>query len=673
MTENHLTSATSPYLLQHKDNPVDWYPWGEEALAAARREDKPILLSVGYAACHWCHVMAHESFEDPDIAAYLNKNFISIKVDREERPDIDQVYMTALYALGGQGGWPLTMFLSPSAEPFWGGTYFPRHGRWGRPGFMEILKAVIETYTSDRNQIESNRQGLMKILEKHELPPTGALLTADVPVRAGKRLLAVFDKENGSIEGAPKFPQAPVLDLVWRTWLRSGDEEARNAFLLTLRQISNGGIYDHLGGGISRYSVDDRWLVPHFEKMLYDNAQYLDQLVTAWIETHEPLFLIRIEETAAWLLDVMQLPCGGFASSLDADSDGSEGRFYVWTPDEIITVLGPEDGTFFNTVYNVTPAGNWEGANILNRLDGVPVTGEQAVRIAGLKERLRSHRAKRPLPAMDDKILADWNGLAIAALARAGRVVSRESWIEAAERAFRFISESMISTDGRLAHSHRAGTSSYPGFASDYANMMRAALTLTESRPGKAVTYMTKAEYLGRTLLQHYRAPNGGLYMTDGQDPGLIVRPLTHVDEAVPNANSVAIDAFMRLYMLTGNDDFRDAADDILIAFSEATLKNILSAASFLSAFDTRLNARTAMLISPSPIPQPNPFFSVLNESNDPAIIRFEIDSTSPLHGDHPARGKTALGGKPTLYLCKEGSCSAPMVDPKALRQLLDN
>ncbi|ADZ68514.1 thioredoxin domain-containing protein [Polymorphum gilvum] len=666
MSANRLADATSPYLLQHKDNPVHWHPWGEKALAEARSLDKPILLSVGYAACHWCHVMAHESFEDPATAEVMNRLFVNIKVDREERPDIDQIYMNALHALGEQGGWPLTMFLTPDGEPFWGGTYFPKEARWGRPAFVDILEAVAATYRSERSRIDRNRTGLMQVLKQRAQP--AAPLDSAILVLAGDRLLSLFDPEHGGIRGAPKFPQASILDLVWRAGLRTGNPAARETFLHTLRQISNGGIYDHLKGGIARYSVDERWLVPHFEKMLYDNAQYLQHLLTAWLATGEDLFRCRIDETVGWLLDEMRLPEGGFASSLDADSEGEEGRFYVWTAAEVAEVLGA-DAAFFARFYDISAAGNWEGVTILNRLTGTAASPEEENRLAALRAKLLSRRASRVRPALDDKVLADWNGLLIAALARAGRIVSRESWIAAAEQAFRFIAESMTG-GGRLGHAWRAGRLVFPGFASDHAAMMQAAIALAEARPWDAQHYLRIAEGFADALVRHYAAPGGGFYMTADDATDLILRPLSSADEAVPNANSVAADAFARLYLLTGDRRHRDVADAVFHAFAGDVPKNLFATASLLCAFDTRINGRLAVVVAPNGS-DPSNLVDSLDRAVDPALTRLVTESTDGLPKDHPAHGKPALDGRPAAYVCREGACSLPAATTTELQRTL--
>ncbi|RMF02514.1 MAG: thioredoxin domain-containing protein, partial [Alphaproteobacteria bacterium] len=457
MSRNLLGTQTSPYLLQHKDNPVHWHPWGEAALEEARASGKPILLSIGYAACHWCHVMAHESFEDEEVAAVMNELFVNIKVDREERPDVDMIYMNALHALGEQGGWPLTMFLTPEGKPFWGGTYFPKTPRYGRPGFISVLKEVARVFHEEPEKIENNAAALFS----HVSPRPGRRAQGDITeahiADAARSLTQLCDPHKGGLRGAPKFPQTPLFAFLWRAALRYGDASAREAVIRTLTHICQGGIMDHLGGGFARYTVDAGWLVPHFEKMLYDNAQLVELLTSVWQETGEALFGERVRESVAWLLREMRLPEGGFASSLDADSEGEEGRFYVWSLDEIIAVLGDEDAASFAAAYDARKQGNWEGKIILNRLGSQRLgSNEEEARLKEMRAKLLEARSRRVRPGFDDKVLADWNGLTISALAKAGQAFGEADWIAAAESAFNFVRTRMNRAD-RLLHSWRAG------------------------------------------------------------------------------------------------------------------------------------------------------------------------------------------------------------------------
>ena len=452
MDSNRLGEETSPYLLQHKDNPVHWQAWGPEAFAAAKAADKPVLLSIGYAACHWCHVMARESFEDPLVAAMMNARFVNIKLDREERPDLDAIYQHALAAMGEQGGWPLTMFLTPAGEPFWGGTYFPPTPGWGRPGFPQLLEAVSAAYAQDRAGIEKNVAALRGALQRLAQPLPGEAIGREALDRMAQRLLTAVDGVEGGIGTAPKFPQCGAFELLWRAWKRTCRPGFREAVETTLDHMCRGGIYDHLGGGFARYSTDAQWLVPHFEKMLYDNAELIDLLTLVWQETKSPLYGERIAQTVGWVAREMRTEGGGFASSLDADSEHEEGKFYVWSAAEIDALLG-DRAPLFKRLYDVSAAGNWEGKTILNRAAGIAPEDEAAEQaLAECRAILFRAREKRVHPGLDDKVLADWNGLMIAALANAGLVFDRPEWIALAREAFEFVCREMTGPDGRLRH-----------------------------------------------------------------------------------------------------------------------------------------------------------------------------------------------------------------------------
>ncbi|HEX9490861.1 MAG TPA: thioredoxin domain-containing protein [Stellaceae bacterium] len=509
MKRNALAEETSPYLLQHKDNPVHWQAWGPAALAAARAADKPILLSIGYAACHWCHVMAHESFENRDVAALMNDLFVNIKVDREERPDLDTIYQYALALLGEQGGWPLTMFLTPAGEPFWGGTYFPPEARWGRPGFPDVLRAISNAYQSDRDKVVNNAAALKQGLARLSAPQGGTGLSIDATDRIAERLVREVDPVNGGIGDAPKFPQPGVFELLWRAFRRTRQEPFRHAVELTLAHLSQGGIYDHVGGGYSRYAVDARWLVPHFEKMLYDNAQLVDLLTLVWQETGNGLYAMRVAETVDWITREMLTPEGGFSSSLDADSEHEEGKFYVWSEAEIDTLLG-ERAVRFKAFYDVSGGGNWEGHTILNRLRHLELADPATeAELAACRAILFHAREERVHPGLDDKVLADWNGLVITALANAATVFERPDWLDYAIDAFAFIAEQMSDGEGRLFHASRAGKKRHAAVLDDYANMSRAALALCEAT-GDA-HYLARAEAWVAIADRHYWDAAGGI------------------------------------------------------------------------------------------------------------------------------------------------------------------
>ncbi|MFP3942777.1 MAG: thioredoxin domain-containing protein [Alphaproteobacteria bacterium] len=670
MSRNLLDRETSPYLLQHKDNPVHWRPWGREALDEARRENKPVLLSIGYAACHWCHVMAHESFEDPETAAVMNRLFVNIKVDREERPDIDAIYMTALQMMGEPGGWPLTMFLTPDGEPFWGGTYFPRTPRFGRPGFVQVLERVAELYRTAPDKIAQNRDALRDALQAHARESRSGQLTPDMPVQAARRVLTAADPANGGIGQAPKFPNTGLLELIWRGYLHTGEAELRDAVTKALDHMSQGGIYDHLGGGFARYSVDERWLVPHFEKMLYDNAQLLHLMTLVWQETGSPLYEARIAETAGWVLREMIAEGGGFAATIDADSEGEEGAFYVWREAEIDALLPEDDAALFKSVYDVTPGGNWEGKTILNRLGQLEaLDAEKEERLARCREILFEAREKRERPGWDDKVLADWNGLMIEALAFSGHVFGQQEWLEAAERAFRFVAENM-GEGGRLHHSWRLGRALHPATAEGYANMSRAALTLHQIT-GEA-DYLDRAKAWTGTLDRHFRDDaNGGYFLTADDAEALIVRMRSVFDGATPNANGIMISVLTILYHLTGDDAFRSRAEELLHAFAGEIERNLAGLASFLCGYDLYEHPVQIVILGRRGEADTVALLKAATRVSVPNRILQVIGTPESLPLGHPAAGKTMLGDQSTAYVCKGPVCRAPVTEAGALTRLL--
>lgn len=665
---NRLADATSPYLLQHKDNPVHWQPWDREALSQAAREDKPILLSIGYAACHWCHVMAHESFEDEAIAALMNRDFVSIKVDREERPDIDAIYQQALALLGQQGGWPLTMFLTPSGEPFWGGTYFPPEPRYGRVGLPQVLESLSQIWREDRGKVHENTRALGEALARMATPPPGDGFDIRITTPAAMAIANSIDPRHGGLNGAPKFPNVPVLDFLWRMAARTGDERLREPVLLTLRRMCQGGIYDHLGGGFSRYAVDAAWLVPHFEKMLYDNAQLLELLADAWAETGDPLFRERARETVAWLVREMRLPGGGFASSLDADSEGEEGRFYVWDEAEIDEVLG-DAAQDFKLAYGVLPGGNWEDKTILNRLHeaGLPPP-DRSESLARSRALLLERRAGRIRPGRDDKVLADWNGMTIAALTRAAFLLDEPEWLDLAKEAFRFVIDDMSKGD-RLFHAWRDARRLEIGFVDDYAQMMRAALLLFEATGDRS--YLERAQAWVRVLDEQYRTESGG-YATAGTEASdLIVRSVSAFDGAVPSGNGTLVGVLARLAYLTGTSDDRERAERILNAFAGIIAQQPIGHCTLLSGSLLLDRPVQVVVIGDADDPERQAMHDVALGAPVPEIVvqTFGCDET-PGEG-HPAAGKRAENERATAYVCVDRTCRLPVTTVDALREEL--
>ena len=669
-SENRLAQTSSPYLLQHKNNPVDWWPWCPQALDEAKRLNKPILLSIGYAACHWCHVMAHESFEDDRTAAVMNRLFVNIKVDREERPDIDQIYMTALHHLGERGGWPLTMFLTPKGEPIWGGTYFPNVSRYGRPGFTDILEEVARLYRDEPQRIEHNRTALMQALAtKARSQHNAALGPADLDA-ASAAIARAFDHTHGGFGRAPKFPQCSILELLWRTGMRRDDERFYNLVELTLAHMSEGEIYDHLGGGFSRYAVDEKWLVPHFEKMLYDNAQLLELLGLAYVRTGRTLYRNRAEDTVQWLVREMTTPAGAFCASLDADSDGEEGKFYVWSPAEIEAVLGASDAALFRTAYDVTVAGNFEGHNILNRLHVLQGTfdvsqstdsADDDDRLAPLRAKLLAARNTRVRPGLDDKVLADWNGLMIAALANTGAMLSKPAWIDMARRAFAFIVGHMTQDD-RLAHASRDNNLLFPGFASDFTFMIKAAIALYEATG--VIDYLAHAVRWQIAFERHYiNRTNGGYFFTAADAEGLIVRPESTTDEAIPNYHGIAAQNLVRLAILTGDDIWRQRADILFDGLLPAAAESLLVHASLANALDLRLRAIEIVAVGPqadrfAETAQTLPFL-------DRVLLR--ANSTEHLPPKHPVRTASLSADQTAAFVCAGEKCSLPVIDSNLL------
>ncbi len=665
--DNRLAQETSPYLLQHRHNPVDWRPWGPDALGEAKRTGKPILLSVGYAACHWCHVMAHESFEDEATAAVMNDLFVNIKVDREERPDIDQIYMSALHLLGEQGGWPLTMFLTPDGEPVWGGTYFPKTSRYGRPAFVDVLREIARLFREEPGKIEQNRIALMRRLKDTARPSDRVVFGPADLDSVARRAGGLIDPVHGGMQGAPKFPNAALFELLWRAGLRTGEPRYFTLVEITLDRICNGGIYDHLGGGFSRYSVDERWLVPHFEKMLYDNAQLLELLALAHHRTQKALYAARARETVGWLVHEMTRPEGGFSASLDANSEGEEGKFYVWSRAEIEQILGAENAALFAAHYDVSAEGNFEGKNILNCLHNLPRSKDGEAKLAMLRTLLHAERSKRIPPGLDDKVLADWNGMMIAALANAGVLLDEPRWIDLAHRAFAFVAEAMTRGD-RLGHSWRDGRLLFPGLASDFALMIRAALALYEAT--------TDAPYLDQALAwqhafdRHYANPeNGGYFLTAADAEGLVVRPSSTTDDATPNPNAVAAQNLVRLAAVTGDEAWRRSADRMFDGLLPLAATNLFGHIALLNALDFRL--RAAELVVTGTGPHADALAAAALRL--PFVDRIVLRAARPeaLAAAHPARDKIAATPEGAAFVCVGERCSLPVTDAGELAGVL--
>ncbi|MGB6177423.1 MAG: thioredoxin domain-containing protein [Methylocella sp.] len=676
--KNELSHAASPYLLQHANNPVHWRMWGEAALKEAQALNKPILLSIGYAACHWCHVMAHESFEDEATAAVMNELFVNIKVDREERPDIDHIYMTALHAFGERGGWPLTMFLTPSGEPFWGGTYFPKVAHYGRPSFVSVLKSVAEAVRADPARIAQNTKFARSELSKSAASGDGGITLQQLDSLA-PQIARLIDPVHGGLAGAPKFPNTPILELLWRAGARLHNAPYRDLVKLTLSKMSEGGIYDHLGGGYARYAIDARWLVPHFEKMLYDNAQILEFLGLCHHEFGDPLWRARATETVGWLQRDMTNGEGAFCASLDADSEGVEGKYYVWTYAEIEAQLGQEDAAFFGKFYDAAPRGNWEdeahggSVIILNRLNAKPPALAEEARLAPLRQRLLDARRKRVRPGLDDKILADWNGLTIAALVNAATMFDEPEWIGLGAHAYGFIVRAMQFTDAegnkRLAHAWRAGVLVTPGLALDHAAMIRAALALHETRnwaPAlvSARDYLADAIAWAEALETYHRDPESGLLNMAAKDAGdVILRLAPTSDDAIPNAHPVYLSALVRLGGLTGEARWLARADELFAALGAAARSNFAGHAGILNALDFRVRAKEIVTVGA----QRKALYEAALGVPFTGRIVVDIDRPDEIPEGHPAKAQVALAGDAAAFICAGGTCSLPARDKQAL------
>ena len=669
---NTLDQETSPYLLQHRDNPVHWQAWGPEALALARSEGKPILLSVGYAACHWCHVMAHESFENAEIAALMNAHFVNIKVDREERPDIDSIYQAALALMGQHGGWPLTMFLNADGEPFWGGTYFPPESRLGRPGFADVLEHIRTIYHDQQDKIAENTELLTDGLSKLSRPGEAEQhleLSLELINRMAESIAAQVDPLDGGLSGAPKFPQPTIFQMLWRAYLRTGEANYFNAVTLTLDRMCQGGIYDHLGGGFARYATDSHWLVPHFEKMLYDNALLIDLLTAVWQETGNPLYATRVRETIAWVEREMIAEGGAFAASLDADSEGEEGRYYVWSEGEIDALLGAEAGPF-KKAYDVTPDGNWEGKTILNRTAGAPQSSEDTeATLARSRDILLAARESRVRPGWDDKVLTDWNGLMIAALANAGAVFDEPEWIALARRAYDFIIARMSEAD-RLLHSYRDGRARHQGVLDDYANMAGAALLLFEVSGDTALC--AQAQAFVRIADDHFwDEVHSGYFYTADDAEALIVRTRTATDNAIPAGNGTMLAVLAKLYYLTGENAYRSRAEAILTAFADELPRNFPALATLINSFEFMSHGTQIVIVGERDDEAARVLVKTALSCAVPDRVLQVVSDAAALPAGHPAAGMTRIDGQATAYVCHGPTCSLPLVTTDDLRGAL--
>ncbi len=671
---NQLSGESSPYLLQHKDHPVDWHPWGPAAIERARREDKPIFLSIGYSACHWCHVMAHESFENREIAALMNQHFVCVKVDREERPDLDQIYMQAVQAMGAHGGWPLSVFLTPQLQPFYGGTYWPPTARGGMPGFDQVLLAVADAWVTRRGQAEEQAARLTELLRDSARGAASAGSgSLDLLPMAVERWSRSFDGQHGGFGPAPKFPRPIDLQVLLRAWHRDRDPRTLHMVTLTLDKMAAGGIYDQLGGGFARYSVDDRWLVPHFEKMLYDNALLAEAYLDGFLATGNAHYARVAGDTLDYVLRDMLDPAGGFHSAEDADSEGEEGKFYLWTADEVRAVLGADAAPRFCRVYDVTPEGNFAGRNILHLPQPIEQCAEMLecgpaqldAEMAAARAALLQARAQRVRPGKDDKILASWNALMIQALARGAGILDRPDYLAAARRAAEFLLAALRRPDGRLLHCWRQGQAKIDAFLDDYAYLIHALVTLYEADFSE--TWIDEAVRLTQLVMRHFRDPiAGGFYFTADDQESTIARTKEVFDSSVPGSNAMMAVALIRLAKLT-----------LRPAWADVALGTIESASQAMQAAP---EAVSQMLVAADLWRGPTWEVVVAGDRADPAVQRIlsafhqtmiprrtiacrgadpegpRSTALDPLFAD-----KTTSPGPPAVYLCEGSTCQAPV------------
>ena len=679
---NRLVHETSPYLLQHAHNPVDWYPWGEEAFARARAEDKPILLSVGYSACHWCHVMAHESFEDEAIARQMNESFVCIKVDREERPDVDSIYMQAVQTQTGRGGWPMTVFLTPEAKPFYGGTYFPPEDWHGMPGFPTVLEAMAEAYRTRKGELTQSAEQLVAHLRSgvittqgHE-PPTTEILS-----QAYQGLALQFDEQHGGLGTAPKFPQPMALEFLLRHHARTGDIQALAMVDFTLERMARGGIYDLLGGGFHRYSTDQAWLVPHFEKMLYDNALLSRLYLHAYQVTGNPEHRRIVEETLDYVLREMTSPEGGFYSTQDADSEGVEGKYFVWTPGEIELVLGKEQAEVFCHYYDVTPQGNFEGSSILN----VPQEPQEVAQALGITEvelaatilegrvKLLAHRQGRVPPARDGKVLTGWNGMMLHSFAEAAAALRREDYRAAAVANASFLLDTVRAPDGRLLRTYKDGQARLKGYLEDYAFLIDGLLALHEATLD--MRWLQEARSMADAMLDLFWDEGEQAFFDTGRDhEELILRPRDVFDNAVPSGGSVAVDVLLRLAILIDSPDYSRKASAALRSMQTVMAQAPMGFGQWLCALDFSLSTpREIAVVGPWSDPATQSLLDQVYSRYMPNKVLTGYDPSQPGAAEEIPllEDKDMISGLPAAYVCQNYACLIPATGPEALAEQL--
>jgi len=681
---NNLINEKSPYLLQHALNPVNWYPWGQEAFQKAKREDKPVFLSIGYATCHWCHVMAHESFEDPEVARFLNAHFVSIKVDREERPDIDKIYMSVCQAMTGSGGWPLSVFLTPEAKPFFAGTYFPKVNRMGMTGLMSLLNQIALMWHNERERLLKAGEEITSAIKDHEVEKSGPTVTLDTLKKGHDQLARTFDPEWGGFGREPKFPTPHQLTFLLRWHLRSSNAQALAMVEKTLDAMRNGGIFDHIGFGFHRYSVDSRWLVPHFEKMLYDQAMLAMVYTEASQVTGKASFGRAAREIFAYVLRDMTDPEGGFYSAEDADSEGKEGLFYLWTPEEVKKILGEEPGELFCRFYHITVPGNFEEGYSIPH---IPVGAENFIKKEGIgleelentledcREKLFTAREKRVHPLKDDKIITSWNGLMIAALSKGSQVFGEKAYADAAANAAQFILKNLRTNDGRLLRRFRQKEALYPGYLDDYAFLVWGLIELYEATFD--IIFLEEAVALNQAMLDiFWDDQHGGLYFTGKGNESLITQSKDLYDGALPSGNSVAALNFLRISRITGNSELEQKAEQLIQAFSKDITSSPIAYTQLLASVDFMFGPAREIVISGDPLLKdtqamvkavrkrflPNKVVLLYPQGSEGQ----KLVALSPFVGNMVPTDK-----KPTAFVCEQYACKTPITDAEQLENLL--
>ena len=680
---NRLATETSPYLLQHAHNPVDWYPWGTDAFDHARREDKPILLSVGYSACHWCHVMERESFENDEIAALMNRLFVSIKVDREERPDVDQIYMQAVQSMTGRGGWPMTVFMTPDGVPFYGGTYFPPVDRHGMPAFPRLLQSIADAYHGRRGEVlEAGRQLVETMGQSERLSRSASLLSRDVVTRAYLGLAGEFDERDGGLGQAPKFPQPMTWEAILRVWKRTGDARALEMLRRTLTRMARGGIYDQLGGGFHRYSVDAQWLVPHFEKMLYDNAQLASLYLHGWLATNDSEYRLIVEETLDYVRREMTHPAGGFYSAQDADSEGAEGKFFVWSPDEIRAAVGdPALARVALAYWGVDDGPNFEDHSILfvprdpaTVAESLGLTQDAMMAsLARARQVLHAAREKRVHPGLDDKVLASWNGLMLAAFAEAAAVLGRTDYLAAAVHNAEFLASQMV-RDGRLRRSWKDGQARITGYLEDHAMVGAGLLALYEATFDRK--WLDESRRLAEEALRLFWSEEREAFFDTGHDQEtLVVRPRNLFDNAVPSGTSVTIEWLLRLAVVLGEERYEAVALKALRPMADLMQRYPSGFGRYLSALDFHLGpvAEVALVWPPGEERGVAPLLDTVFGRYQPNRVVVGAAEGAPGAGGLPLLAERGtVNGRPTAYVCRHYVCQLPVTEPEALAGQLD-